>query len=111
MSYDLMFFSYQKGMTAKTVKEAAENIYNGNIIDWPESSDFNEFYEKVTTDFPEADEQWGCTSLKTAGYWQISLRAGQTDFHSYLGGQLMMHSVISYNPQTGEVMPELEPLA
>lgn len=110
MSYDLTFFAYHKGVTDLQVRQAIDDLYNDKPVDWPGSAEFDAFYQTITTAFPENEAVSWHTETKAKGYWLLSMAAGEAEFNRYIGGQLMMHSVISYNPQTDEVMLELEPL-
>lgn len=110
MSYDLTFFAYHPGVTESQVRQAVDDLYQGKPVEWQGSEAFEQFYQTITKAFPEGQTVDWHTQTKTNGYWLLSMAAGEAEFNRYIGGQLMMHSVISYNPQADEVMLELEPL-
>ena len=111
MSFDLSFFSNAGKVTSIEVERAWKES-SRKELDWPTTTDFSEFVEslhKKLADFDSAmiinegsaEQGYLCISLQ-GQHWQ--------DVHHEIGGLLMIHNVICYDPQSGQATVELEPL-
>ena len=111
MSFDLSFFSNSNKATSSDIEKAWKDSQK-NELTWPATADFNEFVESLHNKLSELDSVMLIDNGSAEqGFLRISLQGPNwQEAHHEIGGLLMMHNVICYDPQSGQATVELEPI-
>lgn len=109
MSFDLGFFSNPGNVKSIDLKKAWEQSSNKEL-DWPSTADFSQFVDSLHKKLADFDSAMIINhGSAEQGHLFISLQGPHwQDAHHEIGGLLMMHNVICYDPQSGQATIELE---
>lgn len=111
MSFDLAFFSNSTKITSNDIENAWRDSVEQNFV-WPTDTSFSEFVESLQNILSEFDTTMLVDKGSAEqGFLKISLQGPNwQEAHHEIGGLLMMHNVICYDPQSGQATVELEPI-
>ena len=111
MSFDLAFFSNSHKVTSNDI----ENAWRDSVVkdlEWATDTNFTKFVESLHNKLSEFDSaMFVDKGSAEQGFLKISLQGPNwQEAHHEIGGLLMMHNVICYDPQSGQATVELEPI-
>lgn len=111
MSFDLTFFANSKNVTSKNVENAWRDSLRREI-EWTTNSAFADFAEALQKELSMFDSVMIVNKGSAEqGFLSISLQGPNwQEAHHEIGGLLMMHNVICYDPQSDRATVELEPI-
>jgi len=110
MAIALSFYARHDDTRRDDIINAYHDQLAGEEVSWETNVRFDIFCKELRQEF----ETLGCTDFistpQQPGVLKLALSGSRLDkAHDTLGKLLMLHSVVSYNPQLGEVLLELEP--
>lgn len=110
MSFELVFLA--RNSEAKREDVISEYKKPPNKRTWSTNAGFESFVTDLRTTLAALDCEYFLKDRDTnLGIQHVELQGEKfADAHHEIGGLLMLHSIICYDPQSNEVTIELEPI-
>lgn len=110
MAIALSFYALHDDTRRDDIINAYHDHLAGEDVNWETNARFGAFCTELRQEF----ETLGCSDFilntQHPGVLKLELSGSRLDkAHDTLGKLLMLHRVVSYNPQLGELLLELEP--